>query len=426
MAPNKSPGSDGLPAEFYKVFWEDIKQFLLSALNFAHAKGCLSITQRRGLVTLVPKKNKPANFLKNWRPITLLNCDYKIAAKSIANRMKKILPKIINNDQTGFLKDRFIGENIRLIDSIINYTNLEQIPGLLLFIDFEKAFDSIEWSFIEKTLKYFNFGTSLVTWIKLFYTDISSCVQNNGWSSDFFTLSRGVRQGCPLSPYLFILCAEVLGNAIRRDEEIRGIKISGSECKLSQYADDTTMILDGSEHSFSRTLYLLDIFADISGLKVNYEKTEALWIGSLKNSNTIIPSNKPITWAERKVYALGVWFSTSDLKDIEANFFEKIEKVKKMLSNWSARRLTLLGRIAILKSLAVSQIVYVLSSLPTPQGVIKEINSLLYDFLWDGKSDKIKRTEMINSYSKGGLKMIDIQSLKPIIENEMDKRLSRR
>ena len=201
------------------------------------------------------------------------------------------------------------------------------IPGLLLFIDFEKAFDTKEWSFIEKTLKYFNFGTSLVTWIKLFYTDISSCVQNNGLASGFFTLSRGVRQGCPLSPYLFILCAEVLGNAIRRDEEIRGIKISGgTECKLSQYADDTTMILDGSELYFSRTLYLVDVFAVISRLKVNYEKTEALWIGSLKNSNTIIPSSKPITWAKRKVYALGVWFSTSDLKDIEANFFEKIEK----------------------------------------------------------------------------------------------------
>ena len=194
-------------------------------------------------------------------------------------------------------------------------------------LTFVKAFDTIEWSFIEKTLKYFNFGTSLVTWIKLFYRDTSSCVQNNGWSSDFFTLSRGVRQGCPLSPYFFILCrAEVLSNATRKDEEIRGIKISGTECKLSQYAD-------GSELLFSRTLYLLDIFADISGLKVNYEKTEALWIGSLKNSNTIIPSNKPITWAEKKVYALGVWFSTSDLKDIEANFFEKIEKNKKMLSN---------------------------------------------------------------------------------------------
>ena len=147
-----------------------------------------------------------------------------------------------------------------------------------------------------------------MTWIKLFYT--RSCVQNNGWS----------RQGCPLWPYLFILCAEVLGNAIRRDE-IRGIKISGTGCKLSQYADDTTMILDGSELSFSRTLYLLEVFADISGLKVNYEKADALWIGSLKNSNTIISSNKPITWAERKVYALGVWFSTSDLKRLRHEDF---------------------------------------------------------------------------------------------------------
>ena len=134
MASNKSPGTDGLPAEFYKVFWDYVKPFLLNALNCSYTNGHLSITQRRGLITLVPKKNKPANLLKNWRPITLLNCDYKIAAKSIANRIKKVLPKIINNDQTGFLKNRTIGENIRLIDNIIKYASTKQIPGLLLFI----------------------------------------------------------------------------------------------------------------------------------------------------------------------------------------------------------------------------------------------------------------------------------------------------
>ena len=211
--------------------------------------------------------------MKNWRPITVLNCDYKIATKCIASRIKKVLLKLINNDQTGFMKNfRFIGENIRLTDSIINYANAEQIEGLLLFIDFENAFDTIEWSFIEKTLKYYNFGNSLITWIKLFYTDICSCVQINGWSSDFFTLSRGVRQGCLLSPYLFILCAEILANATRNDPKVRGIKVFDTECKISQYADDTTFILDGSQSSFSRSLYLLDTFALISGLKVNYEK----------------------------------------------------------------------------------------------------------------------------------------------------------
>ena len=395
MAPNKSPGTDGLPAEFYKIFWDGVKPFLINALNHGYAKGHLSITQKRGMITLVPKKNKPAILLKNWRPITLLNCGYKIAAKSIANRVKKVLPKIINNDQTGFLKNRAIGENIRLIDSIIKYTNTKQMPGLLLFIDFEKAFDSLEWSFIEKTLRYVNFGMSLVKWFKLFYTDISSCIQNNWWSSEFFSLSRGVRQGCPLSPYLFILCAEILANAVRKDKEIRGINIDDMECKLSQYADDTTMILDGSQLSFSRTLYLLDIFTDTSGLKVNYEKTEALWIGSYKDRAFTIPSSKPVTWAEGKVYALGVQFSNSEINESSINFCEKIEKMRKILSSWSAKKLTLLGKIAVLKSLVVSQIVYVLSSLPTPQGVIKEINSLFYEFLWSNKSDKIKRTEMI-------------------------------
>ena len=164
MESNKSPGSDGLPAEFYKVFWNDVLHYLPNILNCAYAKGLLAVTQRRGLITLVPKKNKPANFLKNWRPITLLNCDYKIATKSIASRLRKVIPRIINHDQTGFLKNRFIGENIRLLDIITNYTDTEQIPGLLLFVDFEKAFDFVEWSFIEKTLKYYNFGPSLIAW----------------------------------------------------------------------------------------------------------------------------------------------------------------------------------------------------------------------------------------------------------------------
>ena len=116
LAESRAPGTDGLPAEFYKVFWNDISDLFLNSINYAYRSGQLSVTQRRGIIKLIPKKDAEPNLIKNWRPISLLNCDYKIAAKAIANRFKQVIPNIINYDQTGFLKGRFIGENIRLID----------------------------------------------------------------------------------------------------------------------------------------------------------------------------------------------------------------------------------------------------------------------------------------------------------------------
>jgi len=165
------------------------------------------VTQRRGVIKLIPKKDAEPDLIRNWRPITLLNCDYKIAAKAIANRLKKVIPKLVNSDHTGFIKARFIGENIRLIDSVIHFAAAKNIPGLLLFLDFEKAFDSLNWSFIERTFKHFNFGSSMINWVKTFYNNIGSCVLNNGWSSNFFKPEQGVRQGCiPLALSFHSLC----------------------------------------------------------------------------------------------------------------------------------------------------------------------------------------------------------------------------
>ena len=157
-----------------------------------------------------------------------------------------------------------------------------------------------------ESARTFGFGPSLINWINLFYSDIQSCIINNSGQGGFFGLGRGVRQGCPLSPYLFILCAEVLATAIRRDNEIKGISVGNVECKLSQYLDDTTMILDGSQMSLQRPFALLDSFGQLSGLQVNSEKTEVLWIGLKKESNQIICPEKNLKWADCKVKALGV------------------------------------------------------------------------------------------------------------------------
>ena len=180
-----------------------------------------------------------------------------------------ILLTIINFGQTGFLKGRSIGENVRLIDSIINFTNIRDIQGLLLFVDFEKAFDSLEWSFIIKTLRYYNFGPSLISWIDTFYSNPYSAIQNNGWSSEFFSPQPWCQTRMPFIALPIYRLCRGFGSAIRRDHSIRSIRVRGVECKISQYADDTTLILDGSAASLQKALELLDKFALISGLKVN-------------------------------------------------------------------------------------------------------------------------------------------------------------
>ena len=200
MNNNKSPGSDGIMTEFFKIIWYDLKSFYVKSLNYSFENGSLTTLQKQGIISLLPKKDNDLCSLNNWRPLTLLNTDYKIVTKAIANGIKKFLPKIIDSSQTGFIKGRYIGENICLIQETIEMVEKENMPGLLFFADFEKAFDSISHKYI---IKCFNFGTDIIKWIKCFYQGANSCVQNAGFMSNFFSISRGVRQGCPLSPYLF-------------------------------------------------------------------------------------------------------------------------------------------------------------------------------------------------------------------------------
>ena len=159
----------------------------------------------------------------------MLNVDYKIASKAIAKRLEPLLPKLIHPNQTGFIKGRYIGEKIRLISDIMDITLKQTLPGILISLDFQKAFDPLEWPFMQRVLELFNFGASINNWIKVFYTDIESAVMNNGFSTKWFQLSRGVRQGCPLSPYLYILAAEMLSNKVCQSPDVKGISIFGQE-----------------------------------------------------------------------------------------------------------------------------------------------------------------------------------------------------
>lgn len=406
---NTSPGFDGFTYEFFKFFWNDLGYFLLRAINSCFDNENLLESLKRGVITCIPKGNKDKLFLKNWRPISLLNTSYKLASSCIAERLKTVLPKIINEDQTGFITGRYIGENLRILYDTIFYTEKQQVPGMLLLIDFEKAFDSVSWDFLFKTLDFFNFGSDFKKWVKMFYKNSQSCVIVNGHLSDWFYLHRGCRQGDPLSPYLFIVCAEILAALIRNNDGIRGIRIGNVEVLISQYADDTSIILDGTKTSLENCLNVLKLYANASGLCINIDKTKVVWIGSKKGSNEKFCERYSLHWEKDEFSVLGVKFPHNLKEIVELNYNEKIKEMRKFFLNWSKRILTPLGKTIVIKSLALSKINHLILALPAPsKKIIDEIQKMFYDYLWNKGPDKIKRTVTIQNYNEGGFRMVDV------------------
>ena len=385
--------------------------FLVRSINCSYNIKSLSNTQKQGLITCIPKGNKSKHYLKNWRPISLLNVEYKIASACIAERIKTVLPKLINEDQTGFMQGRYIGENIRLIYDLLNYTEEKKEKGMVLLVDFEKAFDSVSWSFIKKVLKYFNFGPSLQTWVEIFYNNIPSCIQVNGHITEWFQIQRGCRQGDPLSPYICLLCAEILAILARNNKHIKGITINDIIYLISQYADDTTFILDGSKQSLEETLKLLRLFAQISGLSINMEKTKVIWIGRNKNSQTRYCREFNLEWNPKTFTLLGVKFSVNIHEMISINYEDKLLEIKNLLSHWSKRNLTPVGRITVIKSLALSKLNHLFAALPNPpDNYIQTLNRLFFKFIWQKSPEKIKRTVLCKDYKEGGFRMVNTKT----------------
>ena len=219
-----------------------------------------------------------------------------------------------------------------------------------------------------------------------------SGIVNGGYVTNYFKVSRGVRQGCPLSPIPFILSAELLAQKIRQSRKSKGLKLPNNvEVKLSQFADDTTLICKDIE-SLKENIMIINKFAEISGLKLNKKKTKAIWIGSQKKNKT-----KPlaIDITNEPTKTLGIYISYNRNKNNNQTFFIKIQTMETKLNVWLSRDLTLMGRTLLVKALGISKIVYSASLLCVPEEVIKRVQEKLFSFLWRNKKDKIKRPKTV-------------------------------
>ena len=183
---NKTPGIDGLSTEFYKVFWNKIKLTLFNAIEYCIQNNKpLYLSGRRGVLALIPKKNRPSEYITNFRPLTLMATDHKIFAKLLATRIKPVLKYLIGKQQSGYMEGRFIGINVRRLMDLLHYVENEQIEALLISVDFSKCFDTIEFDSIRGALKYFNFGEGIINMIFLLYDEFETCVLYNGHKSEF-------------------------------------------------------------------------------------------------------------------------------------------------------------------------------------------------------------------------------------------------
>ena len=279
-------------------------------------------------------------------------------------------------------------------------------------------FDTIRWPFPIKTLEALNFGTSFIRWIKFLYTDPMSCVTNNGHSSKFFKLGRGIRQGCCISALIFILVAEILAINIRNNTDIKGIVINNVEYKINQLADDTSLFIT-DVYSLRKALGLLDKFALISELKVNKDKTEIIMLGNkLANIDT-----HGLTITRKPFKLLGVWFSKDKQEMLSKNLEEKYENMVKILNIWFSRNLSVDGKIVVLKSLVLSLILNTISVVYVPQHVINKIDKLFFDFLWGKGKVMVKRSTIIAKVEVGGLNMLDFHSMVSAIKIMWVKRI---
>ena len=396
----KTPGLDGLSAEFFQHFWGGLESMYYELLTHAIEVSCLPRSTRRGVITLIPKKGRDPLLLKNWRPITLLNTDYKILAKIIATRIQRVLPDLISLDQTGFMTGRQITTTIRKTMDIVEYCDRYDQPGYVINLDFQKCFDQISYSAIIGSLKYFGFGPYLTGLVSLLLMDFWSCTCNNGYTSNYFKVERSCHQGDPVVPYLYLLCGEVMALTIKQNEKIRGITIYKMEQILSQFADDTQLFASDGD-TVNEYISVLDIVYVNTGLTVNYEKSSIHCVGGAQ----VVQVNQNFEWSNEKPCILGV----NTAVDHNLAFEEIVNKMENVANRWYNQSLTLMGKILVVNMLMGSLFVYKMFTYATlSTHVLAKFYDVVNKFIWKGKKSKVRTQLLMAPKHRGGLKVINM------------------
>ena len=410
MKNGSCPGPDGLPAEFYKCFWRFLAPVFHETICYSYDESCLFSSGSRGVLNLIPKQNKDTRLLKNLRPITLLNADYKVIEKAIANRMVPALDFVINSDQRGFLPGRHITTNIRkILDLAVEMEGSEK-GGYVVNCDFLKCFDRIETGSVVKSMEFLGFSELLRKWVEVTYKNFSVRVQNNGHFSKDIQVTRSVHQGGCASNAYFLTVAEMLAITLRQDPDIRGISFKEIIHFLNQFADDLDLCLEHDQQSFDRVLHHFHEFRQNTGFQLSYEKTSIYRVGSLRKSKSQLYTVQEMNWTNDPIRVLGIDIYPTKVEAASKNYGKCKVKVHDVINSWKNRSLSIIGKINVINTLIASLYVFPMSVLQLiPLSEIKELHNIIEGYIWNHHRPKIPLDILQLSKKDGGVNLVNFR-----------------
>ena len=412
---DKAPGPDGLTAEIYKKFIHLLTIPLQRLMNniIESSNSSLPTSWENAYITLIPKDEQESPPPQAFRPISLLNTDYKIFAKILAERLKNCISEVIHEDQTGFMPGRQMKDNIRHVINVLQKVKNMKTKAATIFLDAEKAFDNVSWLFLKKTLQKTNCGSNFLSWIEKIYRRQDARLLINGMVvNQKIDIGKGTRQGCPLSPMLFNLVLEMLAIKIRQDPEIKGIKSNtGVEYKMRSYADDVVITVSDPISSVISAFKVLEQFGKISGYRVNTSKTKIFTMGLSQQLDLDLAIQTSCEINPENVKYLGILIDKNLQNLFKNNYIKTWNSINQDLLKWSKCQFSWSARMSIIKMNILPRLNFLFQSLPLDinEKTLLNWQSVINKFIWNHRRPRVSFKILQDEKMRGGLKVPNIK-----------------
>ncbi|KAL0292780.1 UNVERIFIED_CONTAM: hypothetical protein Sradi_6973800 [Sesamum radiatum] len=410
ISEDSAPGPDGFTSAFFKAAWDEIGADVCAAISEFFVSGRILKQINATLLVLIPKVQLPTR-VSEFRPIACCNVMYKAIAKILVKRMKLVLHSLIDYSQNAFVPGRCIADNILLAQELLSGYNQARLPQrCTIKIDIQKAYDSVQWDFLLQILKLFNFPSQFISWVEQCVTTAAFSIALNGCLYGFFCRFTGLRQGDPISPYLFVLVMEILHVLLRLRIQPEGAFHYHWKCSVLGiinlcFADDVLIFCAGDISSVRLITEVLEEFARLSGLRINPSKSTIILSKSVQRDRQNILNLVGFQEGNLPIKYLGVPLTASRLTVADCRPI--LEKVSARLAGWAHLNLSLAGRAQLLKSVLASLHMYWSSVFLLPKSIIKIIEQRMRSFLWQGVSGsglaKVAWDQVCKTKEEGGL-----------------------